>query len=206
MSVALTGGFADPAIEAAEAFRAVLQAMARPGRIARVAGAAPPPPCSPAAGVVLLTLVDADTPLHLAGRHDCAALRDWVRFHTGAPLVGPAGAAFGLGDWAALGPLEAWPQGTPEYPDRSATLIVELPRLEAAGARLTGPGIRDAAALSLPEVAGFAANAARFPLGLDFILTAGDRLAALPRTTKVAAPGRTTKAAAPGHPARGEAG
>jgi len=187
MSDTLTGGFAAPAVEAAEAFRAVLQAMARPGRIARVGGAVPPAPCSPAAGVVLLTLVDADTPLHLAGRHDCAGLRDWVRFHTGAPLVGASDAAFALGDWAALGPLERYAQGIPEYPDRSATLIVELPALEAAGTRLTGPGIRDMAALSLPEVDAFARNAARFPLGLDFILTAGDRLAALPRTTRVEA-------------------
>ncbi|MGY6411174.1 MAG: phosphonate C-P lyase system protein PhnH [Alkalilacustris sp.] len=185
MSVTLTGGFADPAVEAARAFRAVLQAMARPGRIARLEGAAPPAPCSPAAGAVLLTLVDAETPLHLAGRHDCDALRDWVRFHTGAPLVGRAEAMFALGDWAALGPLAEYAQGTPEYPDRSATLIVEVERLEAAGARLTGPGIRDAAALSLPEPAAFAANAARFPLGLDFVLTAGDRMAALPRTTRV---------------------
>jgi alpha-D-ribose 1-methylphosphonate 5-triphosphate synthase subunit PhnH len=181
----LTGGFDNPAITAAEAFRAVLQAMARPGRIARVAGAAPPAPCSPAAGAVLLTLVDADTPLHLAGAHDCAPLRDWVRFHTSAPLVPRTDAAFALGDWAALAPLEGYPLGTPEYPDRSATLIVELPDLTATGARLTGPGIRDAARLPLPDPAAFAANAARFPLGLDVILTAGDRLAALPRSTRV---------------------
>lgn len=184
---ALSGGFADPAVEAALAFRAVLQAMARPGRIARVAGAAPPAPCSPAAGAVLLTLVDADTPLHLAGAHDCGPLRDWVRFHTGAPLVPRAAAAFALGDWAALAPLRGYPVGTPDYPDRSATLIVELPALTAAGARLAGPGIRQAARLPLPDPAAFAANAARFPLGLDVILTAGDRLAALPRSTRVEA-------------------
>ncbi|TVQ53645.1 MAG: phosphonate C-P lyase system protein PhnH [Rhodobacteraceae bacterium] len=187
MTHGLTGGFAAPAVEAAATFRAVLQAMARPGRIERVRGAAPPPPCSPAAGAVLLTLVDADTPLHLAGRHDGEALRAWARFHTGAPLVGPGEAAFALGEWAALGPLDAYRQGTPEHPDRSATLIVETARLAPAGARLTGPGVRDVAALSLPEIAAFARNAARFPLGLDFILTAGDRLAALPRSARVEA-------------------
>ena len=187
MSELLKGGFAAPAVEAAQTFREVLQAMARPGRIARLTGAVPPAPCSPAAGAVLLTLVDADTPLHLAGRHDCAAVRDWVRFHAGAPFAGRAEAAFALGDWVALGPLAAYAQGAPEYPDRSATLIVELDRLEAAGARLTGPGIRDAAVLSLPERAAFIDNAGRFPLGLDFIFTAGDRIAALPRTTRVEA-------------------
>jgi alpha-D-ribose 1-methylphosphonate 5-triphosphate synthase subunit PhnH len=82
-------------------------------------------------------------------------------------------------------PLAGFPLGTPEYPDRSATLIVDLPALSATGARLTGPGIRDTAALSLPDPAAFAANGAGFPLGLDFILCAGDRLAGLPRTTRV---------------------
>lgn len=181
----LTGGFGDPATDAAAVFRSVLQAMARPGRIESVRGAAPPPPCSPAAGAALLTLVDSTTPLHLAGGHDCDGLREWVRFHTGAPLVGRADAAFALGTWDALVPLADYPLGTPEYPDRSATLIVDLPALSATGARLTGPGIRDAARLSLPDPAALAANAARFPLGLDFILCAGDRLAALPRTTRV---------------------
>jgi alpha-D-ribose 1-methylphosphonate 5-triphosphate synthase subunit PhnH len=181
----LAGGFASPATDAAAAFRAVLQAMARPGRIETVHGAAPPPPCSPAAGAALLTLVDSTTPLHLAGVHDCDTLRDWVQFHTGAPLVGRGDAAFALGAWDALVPLSGYPLGTPEYPDRSATLIVDLPVLSATGARLTGPGIRDAASLSLPDPAALAANAARFPLGLDFILCAGDRLAALPRTTRV---------------------
>jgi len=181
----LAGGFADPATEAAAVFRAVLQAMARPGRIETVRGAVPPPPCSPAAGAALLTLVDSTTPLHLAGAHDCDTLRDWVRFHTGARLVGRPDAAFALGTWDALLPLAGYQLGTPEYPDRSATLIVDLPALSSTGTRLIGPGIRDSAVLSLPDPAAFEANAARFPLGLDFILCAGDRLAALPRTTRV---------------------
>jgi alpha-D-ribose 1-methylphosphonate 5-triphosphate synthase subunit PhnH len=112
-------------------------------------------------------------------------VRAWVAFHTGAPLVARPEAAFAVGTWEALLPLGDYPLGTAEYPDRSATLIVECGRLDSEGARLTGPGIRDAARLSLPEVAAFAANARHFPLGLDFFLTAGDRVAGLPRTTKV---------------------
>ncbi|MGR3493810.1 phosphonate C-P lyase system protein PhnH [Citreimonas sp.] len=187
----LQGGFATPSVEAAHAFRAVMEAMARPGTIHPVAGAKPPAPLSAAAGAVLLTLCDGDTPVHLAGAVDCDAVRAWIAFHTGAPLTGPAECAFAVGDWASLQPLDRFPPGTPEYPDRSATLIVERGTLEAEGARLTGPGIRDAAALSLPETTAFRANAARFPLGLDFVLTCGDRLAALPRTTTVTEPETT---------------
>ena len=90
-----------------------------------------------------------------------------------------------IGDWAALAPLSAYPIGTSAYPDRSATLIVERPALSVEGARLTGPGIKDAASLSLPETQAFQANHAQFPLGLDFIFTSADRLAALPRSTEV---------------------
>lgn len=159
--------------------------MARPGRIFAVMGAEPPAPISVAAGVALLTLTDATTPLHLAGAADCEALRGWVGFHSGAPLVAADQAQFALGTWDALQPLSRFRIREPSYPDRSATLIVELNRLEAQGARLTGPGIETEARLSLPETAAFRANRALFPLGFDCILTCGARLAALPRSTNV---------------------
>jgi alpha-D-ribose 1-methylphosphonate 5-triphosphate synthase subunit PhnH len=182
---AMDGGFSDAPRAAALAFRAALQALARPGRIETVAGAAPPAPASPAAGALLLTLCDPDTGVHLAGDRDTPELRQWITFHCGAPLVGPGAADFALGTWAAVQPLDAYRVGTAEYPDRSATLIVEVDRLEPTGARLTGPGIETEAALTLPEVAAFRDNRAGFPLGLDFYFTCGDRLAGLPRSTTV---------------------
>lgn len=181
----LQGGFSDPPTDAAHGFRAVMEAMARPGTIHKITGAAPPQPLSGAAGAVLLTLCDTETPLFLAGACDCAEVRAWVAFHTGAPLVRPKAAMFALGTWADLLPLSAYPIGTPDYPDRAASLIVECDTLEAQGASLRGPGIRDSAALSLPETAAFQDNHARFPLGLDFMFTWRDRIAALPRSTEV---------------------
>lgn len=184
---ALSGGFANPSIDAAHAFRAALNAMARPGVIETVTGAAPPAPLSVAAGVLILTLTDGTTPLHLAGAHDCAAVRDWITFQTGAPLVNAAQAAFAIGTWNALQPVTCYGIGTPDYPDRSATLIVEMPVLAASGARLTGPGIKDTNQLLLPDIAAFQANRALYPLGFDTYLTAGATVAALPRSTKVEA-------------------
>lgn len=184
MSAVLSGGFDDAPVQAAHAFRAAMEAMARPGRIEVAAGAAPPAPLSVAAGVLLLTLADPTTPVHLAPSHDTEEVRGWLAFHTGAPLVEPEKAVFALGTWAAL-PVARLPVGTPEYPDRSATLIVEMAALAAEGARLTGPGVRGTSHLSLPEIAAFRANRALFPLGFDTFLTCGDRLAALPRSTVV---------------------
>jgi alpha-D-ribose 1-methylphosphonate 5-triphosphate synthase subunit PhnH len=164
MEAALDGGFADAPRDAAHAFRAAM---------------------SVAAGTLILTLCDPETPVHLAGGHDTPDVRGWIAFHTGAPVVARAAAAFAVGTWDALLPLDSYRIGEAEYPDRSATLIVELTDLRPEGATLTGPGIRDTARLSLPETEAFRRNARLFPLGLDFFLTAGDRVAALPRTTRV---------------------
>jgi alpha-D-ribose 1-methylphosphonate 5-triphosphate synthase subunit PhnH len=182
---ALSGGFAEAPLDSARAFRAVLEAMARPGAIHTVDGVLPPKPLSVATGVCLLTLVDATTSLHLAGAADCGAVRDWVAFHVGALIVPAAQADFAVGTWDALQPASRFRVGTPDYPDRSATLIVELHRLTAHGPCLTGPGIETATWLSLPETAVFRANRAQFPLGFDCIFTCGNRLAALPRSTRV---------------------
>lgn len=184
----LDGAFADAARDAARAFRTCLTVMARPGTIDRMAGATPPAPLSIAAGTLVLTLCDAETPIHLAGAHDTRAVRDWIIFHTNAPIVSDrAGAAFALGTWPAILPLRDYPTGSDEYPDRSATLIVEMDVINASGARLSGPGIRGSARLSLPSIDPFRDNRALFPCGLDFYFTSGDQIAALPRSTKVEA-------------------
>ena len=184
---ALSGGFTDAPRQSSRAFRAILEAMARPGTIHRVTGAQPPRPLTTAAGTVLLTLADATTPLHLAGSADCADVRDWLAFHIGAPLVRAEDADFALGTWEALQPVSRFRIGLPDYPDRAATLIIEMDRLTNHGPALTGPGIETATWLSLPETAPFRANRAKFPLGFDAILTFGDRLAGLPRSTRVEA-------------------
>lgn len=184
---ALLGGFAEAPVQSAHAFRASLEALARPGTLHSLTGAAPPSPLSVAAGVLILTLCDGTTPVYLAGAHDCAALRDWITFHTGAPLVAAEAAAFAIGSWEALQPVSSFAIGQPDYPDRSATLIVEMAALAATGTRLTGPGIKDAAHLNLPETAAFIANRALFPLGFDCFLTAGAQAAGLPRSTIVEA-------------------
>ncbi|MDF1715896.1 MAG: phosphonate C-P lyase system protein PhnH [Antarcticimicrobium sp.] len=184
-TTAIAGGFSDPAIESARAFRAAMNVMARPGEIRDLDMARPPAPLSAAAGTLLLTLCDPETGVHLAGACDSAEMRGWLAFHTGAPVVSADRAGFAVGRWADLLPLDRFRIGTPEYPDRSATLIVELEALQQAGASLRGPGIKDSAALSLPDPAALAGNAMLYPLGLDFFFTCGGRIAALPRSTQI---------------------
>lgn len=186
----LTPGFADPVLDAQAAFRAVLDAMSRPGRVQHAgAGLRPPATLMPAAAAALLALADAATPLW----HDAGGEADaWLRFHAGAPAAAkPCDAVFVLASGAppALAMLDA---GTEEEPERGTTLLIQVGSLsEGEGLRLTGPGIEREHRLAvkgLPDgfVAAWTANRALFPRGVDVILCAGDRLAALPRTVMIA--------------------
>ncbi|MGY9049115.1 hypothetical protein P775_19165 [Puniceibacterium antarcticum] len=184
---ALAAGFANPPQESARAFRAAMQAMACPGTIQNITGPEVPG-LSPAAALLLLTLTDGTTPVLLTG--DAAQSQDWLTFHTGAPKAGSAAeAAFAVGRWDDLGPLNPYPVGTPDYPDRSATLIVEMAEISGDGPRLTGPGIETEVQMSLPDADALRLNAALYPLGVDLFLTCGSRLAALPRSTRIAEDG-----------------
>jgi len=185
----IDAAFPEPVLQAQACFRAVLDAMARPGRVFGVdAGFAPPAPLAPATASVLLTLADHETPLWLDA--DSAEARDWVAFHCGAPvLADPARCGFAV----ALGPmdLQRLPAGTHETPERSATLIQQVRALGTGRRyRLVGPGLREPALLAVDGLAedfavAWAANHARFPRGVDLILCAGTRLAALPRSVGV---------------------
>ncbi|WP_170761473.1 phosphonate C-P lyase system protein PhnH [Ruegeria lacuscaerulensis] len=187
--IQFSGGFQNAPIDAAHAFRVAMTVMARPGEIRSLSGSQPPAPLSVAAGTLLLTLCDPDTTVHLAGATDTDAVRQWLTFHTGAPFVAASDADFAVGTWQALGPLGRYRIGTAEYPDRSATLIVECDVLQQTGAELSGPGIRGTSRLSLPDGAAFRKNAAQYPLGCDFFFTSGDKVAALPRSTQIRAEG-----------------
>jgi alpha-D-ribose 1-methylphosphonate 5-triphosphate synthase subunit PhnH len=184
-------GFADPVGQAQASFRAVLDAMARPGTLMQVGhGLTPPAPLCPATAAVLLTLVDHDTPLWL----DAAAVaaRDWIAFHCGAGFTDvSAQADFALA--LALPDLANLSPGTHEQPETAATLILQVGSLtEGARYRLHGPGLRATKTLAVSGLpADFAEiwqrNRAGFPLGVDLMLCAGTTLTALPRSVTVEA-------------------
>lgn len=187
MTISLPG-FADSVLSAQSAFRAILDAMSRPGTI-QSAGRdlTPPAPLTPSAAACLLTLVDAETTLWLDDA--CAPARDWIAFHCGAPFSTCDTADFVLA--TALPDLATLDAGTDDGPQDGATVIVQVKNLRG-GPRLTlaGPGLKTQATLEidgLPAdfVQTWAANHARFPRGVDLILCAGDELVALPRSLHI---------------------
>jgi alpha-D-ribose 1-methylphosphonate 5-triphosphate synthase subunit PhnH len=187
-------GLVDPVRDSQRIFRSVLEATAHPGRVVAVAGPAETPrPLHGTAAAVCLALVDLDTPVWLDGAARSPEVLDGLRFHCGCPIVeDPRGARFALVvDAGSMPPLDVFDGGSEEYPDRSATLVLQVAALGAgAGRRLTGPGIAGEARLAVEGPPArfweeLRANHARFPRGVDVILAAPDRLAALPRTTRV---------------------
>jgi len=189
----LVPGFDDPVNDAQQTFRAALDAFAHPGRMQTVGAACGVPPgLSAAMAALLLTLADGDTPVWLPADVPAAA-RAFLRFHCGCPLVNdPAAALFVAVPCGHAAPaLSACAQGDPAYPDRSATLLLEVASLEAGEAlSLSGPGIAHRQAVQVTGLPGglraqWRANHARFPLGVDLLLTSGARFCALPRTTRM---------------------
>jgi alpha-D-ribose 1-methylphosphonate 5-triphosphate synthase subunit PhnH len=191
----LSAGFADPVRASQATFRAVLDAMARPGTVWPIAVAAPaPPPLCAGAAAIALTLCDHDTPVWLDG--DLRASNDvvdWLRFHCGCPISEDSGrAAFAFARAVATLPaFDAFNLGAAEYPDRSTTLVLQVDVLHGGGGLiLTGPGIRERNALTaspLPDdmAARLAHNHALFPRGLDLLLASADAVAGLPRSVQV---------------------
>lgn len=188
MSIDLPG-FADPVGQAQGCFRAVLEAMSRPGTVmAAGEGLVPPVPLDAATAAVLLTLVDAETKLALAG--GCATARDWVVFHCGAPVVDAAGdAEFVVA--AAMPDLATLEAGSDEAPEEGATLVLQVAgfghgqKLVLAGPGLKVPAVLEVEGLPDDFVAQWGRNHKLFPRGVDLILCAGDRLAALPRSVRI---------------------
>lgn len=190
----LKAGFAEPVRDAQRCFRAVLDATARPGRIVELADLPESPAGLGAAqAAILLALADIDTPVWLPPALRDAEAGHYLRFHCGCRLATRrADAVFVVPpSLAELPALDELRLGEPEFPDRSATLIVEVDDLAAGGPlHLTGPGIESEARLA---VAGWRAaatdflreNRRRFPLGVDLLLTCGNRVVGLPRTVRI---------------------
>ena len=192
-------GFASPVIAAQSVFRAVMNAMARPGLVETLPDVVPgvaAMSCGVAA--IVLALTDHDAPVWLDAKlSETRDVADWIRFRTGAPIVvDPEQSAFALiAEGAAMPDLASFALGTDEYPDRSTTLVIQVSDLtDGSPLTLSGPGIQGNSicrAQALPaNIAGqLKANRALFPRGVDLILACGAQIVAIPRSTRVDAQG-----------------
>ncbi len=192
-------GFEDAVLESQEAFRAILSAMAHPGRIVSVrAPSVIPRDLHPASWVVLLTLADdsvrfwTDLPIDHETRW---AVQSACRVRT---VSEPQEADLALVvDPSSLAVPIAFQIGTEEEPYLSATVIVQVFSLstEPSSPRgqamlLSGPGIQERSTLFVDGCPkGFwdwrRQLEAFYPRGVDLLLVHENNLVALPRSTHV---------------------
>lgn len=188
----------DAVHEAQSTFRAVLKALSEPGLIQTIASdIQSPSPLFLSTTALCLALADAETALWLDHDANNAALRAYLRFHCGCQLVEDVRFADFVvitdpQQWDWENALEKCAVGTMEYPDRSATLLVQVTSLIDGPSRLlSGPGIAHQRSMNVAGLpADFDAmwntNTLGFPLGVDVVFCHGSSILGLPRTTNIA--------------------
>jgi len=189
-------GFDNLALDSQAVFRLALSAMSRPGDIQQLtAGIESPAGLHSASAAVLLALLDQDTRLWLSPAFAGSHVATYLRFHTGCVLVADAAEAdFVLVARAGeLPALNALSRGSEEYPERSATVVLQVEGLSNSGGwHLSGPGIEGVKLLRIEGLdEGFVAQwreaQAEFPRGVDLFAASASSLAALSRSTRVEA-------------------
>jgi alpha-D-ribose 1-methylphosphonate 5-triphosphate synthase subunit PhnH len=173
-------------------FRAVLDALARPGTTTHLSVSAG----VPAALGPLLALADLDTPVYVLGDSATDGATDteqWLR----AVALATSAPTSGLGEArlvAALRPvtvdeLRAVRVGSPAEPEEAALVTLAVPALTGGPTvRLTGPGTASGAVITAAGLpAGWldARDAVAFPAGCDLLLVDPDgACVGLPRSTR----------------------
>lgn len=174
------------------AFRALLEAMARPGSIGALPAARLADGAWGSALVVMQCLLDHE--VTFAVEAEDRSVHEQILRRTGARSAALAAADYVLCDGEhAPQAIEDASDGYLEEPERAATLVV---RVDAVGegplrAVLTGPGIETVQPLALRGLAAAALHTliernAVFPTGIDCIFVdPHGRVACLPRSTRI---------------------
>ena len=188
----IPAGFDDPVLNSQSTFRQILEALSRPGHVAKLDVQVAPDGFNLATAGTALCLFDFNTPIFLSPKLRSEQIVAWIRFHCSAPITETPEEA----EFAILAEGDTWPdlmtfnRGLEKYPDLSTTLIIQVQSL-ARGPEVTitgpgNPGPVDLKIDGLPD--GFwdvrDEFVADFQLGLDCIFTAESELVGLPRSNK----------------------
>jgi alpha-D-ribose 1-methylphosphonate 5-triphosphate synthase subunit PhnH len=180
-----------------EAFRVILDSMARPGQLRRLdtAKLAPPAGLAGASALLGLCLLDSEVSFHCAGF--APEVTEYLRVNTNSRVAPAAEADFVfLGDSSRLDEVAVAKTGDPEYPELSATLVLQVralseePMADSLRVATSGPGVDGMRSFSVAGLETAFLTLLRrtneeFPLGLDLVLTCGDAVLSLPRSQRL---------------------
>lgn len=186
--------FSDPGNQSATTFRKILDALSRPGRVVSFSYRGDSPTgLNPNTFAVAQTLFDHDTKVFISPHYAETAVKTNISFHCSASVTRKIEAA----DFAIMSIDEAadllpqLPVGVPDYPDSSATAIIEIDTLTSGktSTLLSGPGIDGATALPMDIASPLSdvlrSNSALYPLGVDILFVHAEAFIGLPRSTRL---------------------
>jgi len=174
------------------AFRALLDAMSRPGTIHELPEARATDGAWGSALVVMQCLLDHE--VTFAVEADDRSVHEQILRRTGARSDVLAAAGYVFADAAhALEVIEMASEGYLEEPERSATVVVRVDAIGSGSLRavLSGPGIETVQSLAIEGLDASALHAliernALYPTGIDIVLVDPQgRVACLPRSTRI---------------------
>lgn len=182
-------GFQEAVHDAQITFRALLEALAHPGRPYTIpVTMTPPKGMTPACAAACLTLLDLETQVWLQPGLE---IEPWLRFHTGCSFTAhPQQADFAV-IWQVTESLEleTFNLGSAEYPESSTTLLLQVEMANGEPVVLQGPGVLGERMIAPQLPAQFwqqwLMNHRLYPLGVDVFLLGQTDVIGLPRTIKV---------------------
>ncbi|MFW5900169.1 MAG: phosphonate C-P lyase system protein PhnH [Halodesulfurarchaeum sp.] len=167
-------------------FRALCEAMSRPGTIQQT-------PTAPADHAVVATLVDHEVSFYTADTELRETLASQGRLDDAKPETADIVHSHGVPPWT----VTDLTRGSLVEPSEGATVIyrvdglssTDTDREELTTITLSGPGVQDtrSVAVGLPdeELREIAAAQSTYPRGIEVIFTAADRLVAVPRSAEM---------------------
>lgn len=174
----------DPVHDTRDTFRALCDAMSRPGTVQRT-------PASPADHAVAATLIDHEVSTHTDDDELREHLSDQGRLDRATPEAADIVHTHGVPSWD-VGSLA---RGSLIEPSEGATAIYRVESLSSdpesglTTVSLSGPGVPDTRTVSLglptEELEAIAGAQSSYPRGVDVLFTASDRLVAVPRSVSM---------------------
>jgi alpha-D-ribose 1-methylphosphonate 5-triphosphate synthase subunit PhnH len=197
----IPAGFANDFHTSQMVFRTALKALSYPGKLHTLEHDAPVPnETNPVIGGLLLALLDSETSLWSSNSMTMNFALDWLKFHTDCAVFKTTEEADFL--WIKnirdLPNLKKCKLGSDQYPDKSATCLIEVPNLNKKSPwryKLKGPGIKFEEKLEIQGwdeedyhdfLSFWNENNRLFPCGIDVFLSDGQYILGLPRTTHLA--------------------
>jgi alpha-D-ribose 1-methylphosphonate 5-triphosphate synthase subunit PhnH len=174
----------DPVHDTRTTFRALCDAMSRPGTVQTV-------PVAPADHAVAATLVDHEVTMHTPDEDLREAMAAQGRLETAAPTDADFVHARGVPSWD----VRDLDRGSLVEPSEGATVLYRVeslssdPREGLSTVAVTGPGVPDrrtvSVGLPVDELAALAEAQSTYPRGVDAIFAADDRVVAVPRSVSL---------------------